>query len=133
MKLLLDTCALLWTVNDPNQLSGTAKKALIDPSNSIHVSTISFWEISLKASIGKLQLEGVSPIDFPDMIQQEGWDILPLEAHAAASFHKLPVVGKHKDPFDRMLIHIAIQGGYNFVSKDTATKEYREHKLKVCW
>lgn len=133
MKLLLDTCALLWALNEPKKLSAKARKTLIEPANSIHVSTVSFWEISLKASIGKLELDGVVPQDFPDMVQQEGWEILALDAATAAAFHALPKVDGHKDPFDRMLIHLAIRQGYHFVSKDALAGAYADLGLKLCW
>lgn len=133
MKLLLDTCALLWALNDPKKLSAKARSGLIDPANSIHVSTVSFWEISLKASIGKLELDGVVPQDFPGMVEQEAWEILALDAATASGFHGLPKIDGHKDPFDRMLIHLAIREGYHFVSKDASTKAYADLGLKLCW
>ena len=127
MKLLLDTCGLLWALHEPKKLSAMA------PENSIHVSAVSFWEISLKASIGKLALEGVVPQDFPGMVAAEGWEMIPLEAETAASFHNLPKVETYKDPFDRMLIHIAIHQGYHLVSKDAAFPAYSTVGLRVCW
>lgn len=133
MKLLLDTCSLLWALNDPRKLSAKARRSLVDPSNSIHVSAVSFWEISLKYSIGKLSLEGIEPTDFPALVAGESWEILPLDAGTAASFHELPRAENHKDPFDRMLIHLAVGGGYYFVSKDGATDGYARLGLKVCW
>ena len=105
----------------------------MDPSHLIYVSAVSFWEISLKYSIGKLDLEGVTPEDFPELVNEEAWEMLPLEAADAAGFHRLPTVGGHKDPFDRMLIHLAIQGGYRFVSKDAAVNDYADQGLMVFW
>ena len=34
MKLLLDTCSLLWALQGPGQLSAPARRALKDPDNS---------------------------------------------------------------------------------------------------
>ncbi len=133
MNLLLDTCALLWALHEPEKLSPKARKALVNRANSIHVSAVSFWEISLKASIGKLSLEGVEPEDFPLMVEQEGWQIIDLDAATAGSFHALPRIEGHKDPFDRMLMHLAIREGYHFVSKDAAVGAYRDLGLKLCW
>jgi len=133
VKLLLDTCGLLWALHEPKKLSAQARKALMAPENRIYVSAVSFWEISLKASIGKLALERVVPQDFPGMVAAEGWEMLPLQADTAASFHNLPKVETHKDPFDRMLIHIAMDEGYHLVSKDAAFSAYSTAGLKVCW
>lgn len=133
MKLLLDTCALLWALQEPARLSPNARRALLNPSNPIHVSTVSFWEISLKFSIGKLTLENAVPEDFPQFVSDEGWHIMTLGAEAAAGFYALPKVSGHKDPFDRMLIHIAIRDGYHFVSRDSSTGDYADYGLQVCW
>jgi len=32
-----------------------------NPDNDIYVSTITYWEISLKYSIGKIELEEITP------------------------------------------------------------------------
>lgn len=133
MNLLLDTCALLWALQDPRKLSVKARRALVDASNPVHVSTVSFWEISLKASIGKLHLDNARPEDFPGFVRDEGWEIVPLDADAAAGYSSLARMSGHKDPFDRMLIHIAISGHYHFVSRDSSTSAYKEHGLRVCW
>lgn len=133
MNLLLDTCSLLWAMTEPNTLSVNARKALRQPANSITVSTVSFWEITLKHSIGKLELEGIKPEDFPDLVREEGWTILPLDAESAAGFGLIKKVKGHQDPFDRMLIHLAISQNYSFVSKDAKAPEYLHLGLKVCW
>jgi len=41
-------------------------------------SVVSFWEISLKYSIGRLDLGNVTPDNFPALVRQSGFDILPL-------------------------------------------------------
>lgn len=133
MNLLLDTCALIWSLCEPKSLSPHARQALKDPTHSIHVSTVTFWEIALKSSIGKLEMEGVRPEDFPALVKEEEWSILPLDAETASGFGRIPKVDGHKDPFDRMLIHTAIGGGYHFVSKDAFVTEYLKLGLKVCW
>lgn len=133
MKLLLDTCALLWALQEPEQLSPKARRALLNGGNSIHVSAVSFWEISLKYSLGKLTLENAVPEDFPDFVREEGWEIVPLSGEVAAGFASLPKVAGHKDPFDRMLIHLALSEGYHFVSRDTGVGGYAKHGLRVCW
>ena len=133
MKLLLDTCSLLWALQAPERLSTTAEAALEDANNLIYVSTLSFWEISLKASIGKLIIENAIPEDFPEFVKAEGWDILPLSAESAASYGNLPRVSGHKDPFDRMLAHIAISDNYHLVSSDGPLAQYKTLGLKICW
>lgn len=44
---LIDTCALLWFLDDNPKLSEKAKD-LISKSNDLHLSIASLWEISIK-------------------------------------------------------------------------------------
>lgn len=133
MNLLLDTCSLIWALQEPKRLSTKARKVLEDSKNPIFVSTISFWEISLKASIGKLTIENAEPEDFPGFVKEQGWETLSLSAEIAASYANLPRIDSHKDPFDRMLIHTAILRRFHLVSSDHHLPKYRSYGLRICW
>ena len=54
MNLLLDTCLLLWWLDDPDLLSEEASTAIKDPDNQITVSVASAWEIAIKKALRKL-------------------------------------------------------------------------------
>jgi len=56
MNLLLDTHALIWLGENDQQLSVIAKKAIESQTNTKFVSIASFWEIAIKARLGKLSL-----------------------------------------------------------------------------
>jgi PIN domain nuclease of toxin-antitoxin system len=56
MKLLLDTHALLWFVSNHPDLSPTAAQLIGDPANQKIVSIVSLWEITIKVSLGRLNL-----------------------------------------------------------------------------
>ena len=58
---LLDTHYLLWALADTKKLSKEIKDIIVDPDNTIIVSSISFWEISLKYSLKKLTITGFTP------------------------------------------------------------------------
>ena len=133
MKLLLDTCCLLWALQDVHRLSPTALRALKDPENTLSVSVLSFWEISIKASLGKLGLQGRVPEDFPKIVEDAGWSILPLDPIVVASSGRLPRIAHHRDPFDRLLVWQAICGDFALLSRDNAMSIYSPHDLKVCW
>jgi len=132
MRLLLDTCSLLWALQQPRKLTAQARICLEDPDNSVHVSSLSFWEISLKASMGKLAIQGAEPEEFPGFVGEAGWSILPFSPETAASFARLPRSGAHKDPFDRMLIWTAIREGLTLVSRDRALPDYESFGLRLC-
>jgi len=56
MKYLIDTHIFLWSLFSPEKISRHVAKVIKESGNRIFVSTISFWEISLKFSIIKLEL-----------------------------------------------------------------------------
>jgi PIN domain nuclease of toxin-antitoxin system len=132
VNCLLDTHAVLWSLFSPERLSRRAADIIRRPENAISVSAISFWEISLKYSLGKLELVGVGPEDLPDAALSMGFEILPLGPDEAASYHHLPG-RRHRDPFDRLLIWQAIRRGLVLISRDGGFGAYREVGLKTVW
>jgi PIN domain nuclease of toxin-antitoxin system len=132
MTIMLDTHAFLWSVFSPGHLSLPARKAITNANDSVCVSAVSFWEISLKTALGKMELHGVQPDDLPDVAGRMGFEVLPLDAGDAASFHALPRQA-HRDPFDRMLVHQAIRRHWQLVSCDTALDVYAPLGLKRLW
>ncbi|MEO6285911.1 MAG: type II toxin-antitoxin system VapC family toxin [Dyadobacter sp.] len=131
MKYLLDTHALIWALTETGKLSKTVKNILVKSDDQVIVSTISFWEISLKYSLGKLDLGGLLPDQFPDACLDTGFEILNLEMDTSSTYHQLKA--HHKDPFDRMLIWQAISNRYTLISDDDNIKNYTSEGLKVVW
>ena len=117
MKYLLDTHTFLWFLFDDNKLSEKVKKIIANTSNRIYVSSISYFEISLKYSTGKLVLGGILPEQLTNAAKLAGIVTLKLSEDEASSFYKLPKL-KHKDPFDRMIIWQTITNNMSLISKD---------------
>ncbi len=130
MIYLLDTHYMLWAIADTKKLSKGIKDIITNPDHTIVVSTISFWEISLKSSIGKLQITGIEPEELPTACTQMGFEIEHLSAKDSSTYHKLQAT-YHKDPFDRMLIWQAIHNNYTLISADGNVKKYTTEGLKV--
>ncbi|MEZ0542150.1 type II toxin-antitoxin system VapC family toxin [Fibrella arboris] len=132
MSYLLDTHTLIWAVTNPGKLSATASAILTDGANDIVVSAISFWEISMKHSLQKLTLEGLSPEDFPKAAEATGFRLLDLDTVTVSTYHRLAAT-YHKDPFDRMLIWQALQRNFRLISKDENVAKYAIEGLQVIW
>jgi len=130
MKYLIDTHIFLWSLFSPDQISQPIAKILKDPSNRIFVSTITFWEIALKFSLNKLELEGITPGELPEFANKMNFEFLNLSAEDAASFHHLPRVSR-KDPFDRMLTWQAIREKLVLISKYRKISAYEKYGLKI--
>jgi PIN domain nuclease of toxin-antitoxin system len=70
MNLLLDTHSFLWSAFSPGKLSRKARAAIVDPESDVYVSAVSFWEISLKSALGKIELKDIAPEDLPGAAEQ---------------------------------------------------------------
>ncbi len=130
MNILIDTHILLWALLEPHKLNPSYQKALEEKNNEILVSAVSLWEISLKYSLGKLELKGIVPDDLPQIIEKSGFDTIVLNEEDVSSFYRLPRL-EHQDPFDRMLIWQAIQRKIFFMSHDKSFQEYKRFGLQV--
>ena len=130
MNYLLDTHIFLWTVFSSKKVPKNIRKILTDTQLLKYVSLLTFWEISLKFSLGKIKLQGISPEDMPEIAVKAGYEILNLEPQTVSTYHKLPK-GKNKDPFDRMLAWQAICKDYKLITQDSDFKTYKDHGLKI--
>ncbi|WOE69200.1 type II toxin-antitoxin system VapC family toxin [Hydrogenimonas thermophila] len=130
-KYLIDTHIFLWLVFDPEKVNTKKLEILKDPQNKIFIANISFWEISLKYNLGKLNLSGLTPDELPKVAQKMGIDTLEIEKEVMASFYKLPKVQTHKDPFDRIIIWQCINDNITLISQDRKFSEYESFGLKT--
>jgi len=133
MTYLLDTRALLWSIGQSHRLSATARGLVLDRSNEITVSSVSLWEISLKYGVGRLVLGSMAPDDVPGHCRTLGFRIVPLESGDASTYHALPRIAEHRDPFDRMLVHQCIRMGASLVTRDARLSCYEPHGLVLVW
>ncbi len=132
MNYLLDTHTLIWAITESKKLSQKAKELIEDPECHILVSAISFWEISLKHSIGKLILDKISPEDFPEVCHKMDFEVLPMEPETCATYHFLEAK-HHKDPFDRMLLWLAQSQNLTIISKDEKLNLYATDGISIVW
>ena len=119
MALLLDTHVVLWWLAENPKLSAGARQAVADPSSIVHVSAATVWELSIKAALGKLDLDGA---DLVEEIGENDFVELPMTARHSLAAANLP--RHHDDPFDRMLIAQAQLEGLTIVTRDPAFGAY---------
>lgn len=101
MKVLLDTCTLIWATLSPSSLSREARETIADEANTILVSAVSAWEIATKVRLGKLPGAEKLERDYLDVIEDAGYTPLAIDTESALRAGRL--VADHKDPFDRMI------------------------------
>lgn len=129
-RYIIDTHIFLWLLFDPDKIDRDKLGILKNPKNKIYIAGITFWEISLKYNLGKLELSGLTPDELPAAAEKMGVEVLEIDNDTMASFYKLPKVDTHKDPFDRIIIWKCIKEQITLISQDRKFPEYLEHGLK---
>lgn len=122
MNLLLDTRALLWAATEPGRLGPEARAAVEDGRNDVQVSVVTAWEIAIKQSLGKLEPARSAAVWLPEVIRRTSLTVAPVELGAALRVRALP--WHHRDPFDRLLIAPALEGGMTIVTRDEVFSRY---------
>ena len=100
-RLLLDTRLVLWWLNGNPQLPQAVVERVQAPEAEVFVSQASLWEMAIKVSIGRLQL------DLPELERQvplQGFRWLPISNAHLLAVAGLETDGVHRDPFDRLLV-----------------------------
>ena len=125
MRLLLDTCILLYWMNGglPNKVRHQIQKSL-----DLFVSMATPWEIAIKNNPpGRFNLPSTSMIQ--RVLDEMGARLLPLTLKHTDRLYTLPL--HHKDPFDRMIIVQALEERCTVVTSDQQFSLYEG--LQVLW
>jgi len=123
MRYLLDTCAWIFILTANDRLSENQKKAIFAPDNTIYISVVSVWEMTIKISKGKLQLPKPLDILLFESCLQDNYQILDLNIFSVLNTSNLP--WHHQDPFDRMLIAQAIDNDLIIITTDSIFTQYK--------
>jgi len=124
VKLLLDTQIALWATI--GTLPAKARQ-LIDAADAVYVSAVSPWEISIKATLGRIRIE---PTDLLNGFQNANFLELPITWRHAVTLRKL-ALRDHRDPFDRMLVAQAMTEPLRLLTTDKALATYSDVVLVV--
>lgn len=82
------------------------------------------FEIAIKQKIGKLP-ELDLPIDnLTNLIEQDGFNLLPLKIDHIAAYSLILLMLNHRDPFDRLLLATALSEKMAVISADAHFKLY---------
>jgi len=127
LKVLLDTCALIWATLSPAALSPQAREAIADEGNVILVSAASAWEIATKVRLGRLL--GVEKLeqDYLAVMNEAGYTLLSIDAASALRAGRL--TAQHKDPFDRMIAAQALALDVPVLSSDKQLDQFGVRRI----
>ena len=128
MSFLLDTSTFLWFVNEAGSIREETRRIIEDPDNTIHVSLVSFWEIAIKANLGRgLNLPHPFSVFIDMALDNYDFKILEITVLHIKRVNTLPHF--HRDPFDRLLIAQALTESLPLISNDAAFDSYRVQRL----
>jgi len=131
MSYLLDTHYILWSLFEPDKIAEPVRQILENDTDIKLISGVNLWEISLKYSLGKLELGGTDPSEILDTLLEAGFEVAELESRLLATYHQLPKRDDHRDPFDRLLIWQAISNDYTLITQDRKIEQYRADGLQL--
>ena len=126
-RYLLDTHALIWFMEGDVNLSPTAKGIISDAPNEIFVSLVSFWEMAIKISLGKLKLT-MSLKEYFQKTAQRSFLLQQAQPSHILLIEAMP--WHHKDPFDRMLIAQALSEDFTLIGNE---KMFDLYGVKRLW
>lgn len=126
MRLLLDTHILLWFLADRPELPSAARALIGDATNQSFVSSISMWEIAIKARLGKLNVE---PIRIYSAALRSHFTTVAFSFEHALTAAALPE--HHHDPFDRALLAQAVCEPFRLLTHDRQLALYGSPVLMV--
>jgi PIN domain nuclease of toxin-antitoxin system len=130
MRLLLDTHALIWYVDQDHLLSASARAAITDPTNDLLLSAGTIWEIGIKVGLKKLSLSMPYREWMNKAIADLGLTLLPINAEYADIQAGLP--RHHGDPFDRLLAAQARVENIPLISSDPIFDQYGLKRIWNC-
>ena len=118
-EALADACALVAYFSKAKGMSRTGCDAI---ESGALVSPITVWELTLKASAGRLPHLPTSNDSFGGWLLERGLRIQPLTWADAERANRLPPI--HKDPMDRILIAQALNAGLTIITNDRSFAAY---------
>jgi PIN domain nuclease of toxin-antitoxin system len=128
MRLLLDTHTFLWFINGDENLSQRSKILIQESDNEVFISIATLWEITIKTSLGKLELSQPFDLLIPRELTNNEFTQLPITIEHLIKLGSLPF--HHRDPFDRLLIAQSLYEQMPLISKDG---EFDDYELERIW
>ena len=128
MRLLLDTCAVLWYCTGSERIGSRLQNTLTDPRNELLSSDVSLLEIAIKCQLGKLDIGGRPSEVIPSLLEEHSIDSLAISVATIFALEGLPLL--HRDPFDRLLVAQAKVSSLPLVPPAPLIRQY---DVKALW
>ncbi len=127
-RILVDTQSMIWFSENNRQLSKTARATIEREENDCFVSMATFWEMSIKMNLGKLDVKGLTIQEFMEEVDENEFITLNINRSHVLENVRLPF--HHRDPFDRIIIAQAIAENMPIVSSDA---DFDAYPIRRIW
>ncbi|MBN2442764.1 MAG: type II toxin-antitoxin system VapC family toxin [Spirochaetales bacterium] len=123
MNILLDTCAIIWAISEPSQLSEKAKKLIRTADSQITVSAISCGEIACAVERNRIDINMHWKKWFNHYIALNNWKCFDISLKIIEEAYSLP--GEfHQDPSDRIIVATARLHSLQIITADKKILNY---------
>ena len=123
MRIILDTCAVIWAVSEPEKLSDNGKRSLTHPEAEVFVSVITCAEIACAVERGRIEIDRHWKSWFRTYTELNGWQIVPIDLEVMEEAYSLPEYS-HRDPADRIIVATARKFHLQIVTADRRMLDY---------
>ncbi len=123
MKVLLDTCAIIWAIAEPDSLTAKARAALGDPATEAFYCPMSCAEVAWAVARKRIALDRHWKFWFRHFVVDSGWECIPIDLDIVEEAYSLPEPF-HPDPVDRLLVATARMHGLYVITADEKILSY---------
>jgi PIN domain nuclease of toxin-antitoxin system len=123
MRLLLDTCAIIWAISQPEKLTAQVISSLEMEDSKVFFSVISSAEIACAVSRGRLKIKGHWKTWFNHYTTLNGWTPIEIDLAVIQEAYSLPE-GFHADPADRIITASARLFNCSVITADMKILDY---------
>ncbi|NCC50701.1 MAG: type II toxin-antitoxin system VapC family toxin [Spartobacteria bacterium] len=123
MKILLDTCAFIWAINDPDKLTEPARTSLTAPDSIIFFSPITCAEIVCLTERKRITLDRHWKTWFDTFTKLNQWQSIPIDIPIIQDAFSLPSTF-HADPVDRIITATARVRQLQLITADKKLIDY---------
>ena len=120
MRLLLDTNMVIRLRQGARQIDSKTRR-IIENASVVYVSAASIWEIAIKASVRRLDID-IGRLETG--LFEAGIEPLPITWTHARRAYDIAVA--HPDPFDRLLLAQAVCEPLHLLTSDARLAQYSE-------
>ena len=123
MRVLLDTCAIIWAIADPERLSAHQREILAAKDTTIFFSPISSAEIACLAERKRVALDRHWKLWFNHFVPLNKWSCLDITLDIIQEAYSLPG-DFHQDPADRVIVATARKHDLTVITGDHKILSY---------